>query len=158
MYIRCGGVNQNVAYRCVNFKWSCSTSSIHLKIPTPCGRLAVNLPQGCIFLTISANGSKLIRAIWEMYYSVKFIIFIGIPEVIVNAISVLYNNSNRVLSWWMETSQTHSKLLLVCYRGMFWHHSCSLYSLTTWWQKQLRTLILVWSLIFVSLGDTQLKS
>ena len=33
----------------------------------------------------------------------------------------------------------------MCYRGLSCHHSCSLYSLTTWWQKQLRTMILVWS-------------
>ena len=52
--------------------------------------------------------------------------------------------------WWMETSLTHSNLLLVYCREMLWHHSYSLYSLTTWWQKQLRTLILLWLPILVS--------
>ena len=72
--------------------------------------------------------------------------------------SVYSTTTPRVLSWWMETSLTQYKFLPVCYRGMFWHHSCSLYSLTTWWQKQLRTLILVWSPIPLSPGDTQSKS
>ena len=44
------------------------------------------------------------------------------PEVIVNAISVLYSNSKSAVMVDMEISLTQSKLLSVYYREMFWYH------------------------------------